>query len=195
MPPSLAIVVGLGNPGPGYARTRHNAGFWLADELARRYGGRFSPERRFFGEVASIAVDGRPLRLLKPMTFMNKSGLSVRALAQFHKLAPEQVLVAHDDLDLEPGTVRLKRGGGHGGHNGLRDVSDHLGPEFLRLRFGIGHPRDAHGGDPLDWVLHKPSADDEAKIRDAIDLAADELPNLLAGDGVDRVMEKLNRRG
>lgn len=134
------------------------------------------------------------MRVLKPMQYMNRSGQAVRALAQFYKIEPQQVLVAHDDLDLAPGTVRLKKGGGHGGHNGLRDVTAHIGPDFYRLRLGIGHPRDAQGGEPVEWVLKKPSKEDGAAIREAITAALDELPRLFDERGDERVMERLNRR-
>lgn len=190
----VSLVAGLGNPGPGHARTRHNAGFWFADALALRFGGRFSPARRHDCESASVTVDGVPLRLVKPMAYMNRSGLAVRGIMDFYKLAPECVLVAHDDLDLAPGTARLKRGGGHGGHNGLRDVTAHIGADYLRLRIGIGHPRDAGGGDPVDWVLQVPSAGDAVRIGEAIDAAVESFPRLFEERGVDRVMETLNRR-
>lgn len=194
MAPDISALVGLGNPGPGHAHNRHNAGFWLADEVARHFGGSFLPQRRFHGEAAQANVDGHTLRMLKPTTYMNLSGRAVRALCDFYKLEPGTVIVAHDDLDLEPGVVRLKRGGGHGGHNGLRDVSSHIGPDFLRLRIGIGHPRDARGGEVLDWVLKQPSAAEAEKIRGAIDAVVDEFPRLLGERGVERVMEVLNRR-
>lgn len=133
------------------------------------------------------------MRVLKPMDYMNRSGQAIRALAQFHKVEPGRILVVHDELDLDPGTVRLKVGGGHGGHNGLRDIVAHVGAGVLRLRIGIGHPRDARGGEPVEWVLRRPTADDAAAIHGAIDTALDEIPRLLA-DGPDRVMERLNRR-
>ncbi|MCB1822341.1 MAG: aminoacyl-tRNA hydrolase, partial [Candidatus Competibacteraceae bacterium] len=122
---ALRLVVGLGNPGPEYAQTRHNAGFWLVDELARQQGGHFRSEARYHGETCRIALAGQELWLLKPMTYMNRSGQAVAALARFHKIPPPALLVVHDDLDLPPGTVRLKRSGGHGGHNGLRDLIAH----------------------------------------------------------------------
>lgn len=188
------MIVGLGNPGPEHSGTRHNAGFWFVDALAAGHGTGFSPDRRSAGEAAQVTVAGHALRLFKPMQYMNRSGLPVRTLVDFYKLTPEQVLVAHDDLDLEPGTVRLKRGGGHGGHNGLRDLISHMGPDFLRLRFGIGHPRDARGGEPVEWVLRQPSPADREAIHDAIASALDEVPNLFDEQGVERVMERLNRR-
>lgn len=160
----------------------------------RRHGGAFSPQAKFHGELAQLEIEGHTIRVLKPTTYMNRSGQAVQALAQFYKLEPGQLLIAHDDLDLEPGTVRLKSGGGHGGHNGLRDISAHLGAEYLRMRIGIGHPRDARGGEVLDWVLKKPSPDDREAIEGAVLAAADELPKLFGERGVDRVMEVLNRR-
>jgi PTH1 family peptidyl-tRNA hydrolase len=188
------LIVGLGNPGSGYTGTRHNAGFWFVDALVSGFGGAFTADKRTTGELAQVSIAGNPVRVLKPMTYMNDSGRAVRALFDFYKLVPAQVLVVHDDLDLEPGTVRLKRGGGHGGHNGLRDVSAHIGAEYLRLRIGIGHPRDARGGEPVEWVLKRPSSEDGRAIHDAIDGAIELMPRLFEDKGVDRVMEILNRR-
>lgn len=187
----IKIIVGLGNPGPRYEQTRHNAGFWFVDELARRHGGQFKEERRFLGEVARVTIDGRDVRMLKPGTFMNRSGNSVRSLASYLKVAPESVLIAHDELDLPLGTVRLKRGGGAGGHNGLRDVIAHLGREFFRLRIGIGHP--GHHNEVIDYVLQRPGAQEERTIRDSIDECADVIPILL-GEGEQRAMTRLHTR-
>ena len=185
-------MAGLGNPGPDYQDTRHNAGFWFADEVARRYGGQFRSEAKFFGEVCRVSVAGRDCRLVKPNTYMNRSGQAVAALAQFFKIPVESVLVVHDELDLPPGAVRLKRGGGHGGHNGLRDLIARLGSkDFLRLRLGIGHP--GHKDQVVDYVLHRASKEDETLIRQAIDDAADALPDILAGDH-ERVMNRLHRK-
>lgn len=188
------MIVGLGNPGAEHSGTRHNAGFWFVDALAADSGSTFMPDKRAAGELAQVEIAGDTVRVIKPMTYMNASGRPVRALLDFYKLQPEQVLVVHDDLDLDPGTVRLKRGGGHGGHNGLRDVSAHIGPDYLRLRIGIGHPRDARGGEPVEWVLRRPSAEDEKAIRGAIEGAVELVPRLFEDKGVDRVMEILNRR-
>ncbi|MGB5623740.1 MAG: aminoacyl-tRNA hydrolase [Gammaproteobacteria bacterium] len=185
----IEIVVGLGNPGDRYEQTRHNAGFWFVDRLAREYGGIFREDRRHQGEIARVTIRGVDLLLLKPNTFMNRSGASVRSLAAYLKVAPECVLVAHDELDLPVGTVRLKRGGGPGGHNGLKDVIAHLGREFYRLRIGIGHPREQ--GDVIDYVLKRPRAEQQARITDAIELAADVLPVMLA-EGDQRAMNKLH---
>lgn len=185
----ISIIIGLGNPGSRYERTRHNAGFWFVDELARRYGGQFKEERRFLGELARVSIDGRDVRMLKPATFMNRSGNSVRSLASYLKVSPECVLVAHDDLDLPLGTVRLKRGGGAGGHNGLKDVIAHLGRDFYRLRIGIGHP--GHHNEVIDYVLQRPGAQEERTIRDSIDECADVIPILL-GEGEQRAMTRLH---
>lgn len=178
--PALRLVVGLGNPGPQYADTRHNAGFWLVDELARQHGGHFRPESRYHGETCRIALAGQDLWLLKPMTYMNRSGLAVAALARFHRIPSPAMLVVHDDLDLPPGVVRLKRAGGHGGHNGLRDLIAHLGGnDFLRLRLGIGHPGDS--SEVLDYVLRRAPQAERALLEQAIADALRELPRLIAG--------------
>ncbi len=188
---AIRLIVGLGNPGDEYAGTRHNAGFWFVDELARRHGGLFKPERKFSGDLALARVDGREVRLFKPMTFMNRSGAAVRAVAAYLKIPPEGILVAHDELDLPPGTARLKLGGGHGGHNGLRDAMAHLGPEFWRLRLGIGHP--GHRAEVIDYVLSRPSRDDESLIMESVDSAADAMPVLLI-KGDQHAMNQLHRR-
>ncbi|HNW78611.1 MAG TPA: aminoacyl-tRNA hydrolase [Candidatus Competibacteraceae bacterium] len=176
----LRLLVGLGNPGPEYADTRHNAGFWLVDALARQHGGAFRAEARFHGELCRISTDGRDAWLLKPLTFMNRSGQAVAALARFHRITPAEILVIHDDLDLTPGTVRLKRGGGHGGHNGLRDLIAHLGDNsFARLRLGIGHPGDSR--EVVNYVLRRAPATEQALIEQAMSAALRELPLLLNG--------------
>lgn len=185
----LRIVVGLGNPGPEYAATRHNAGFWLVDELARRHGARLKPERRYGGEAGRVTVEGVDLWLLKPLTYMNRSGQSIRALCDYLQVPAAEVLVAHDELDLPAGAVRLKRGGGAGGHNGLKDTISHLGEDFWRLRLGIGRPQQRE--DVIGYVLRRPSADDEVAINDAVALAADEFPRLLSL-GAERVMNRLH---
>lgn len=135
-------LIGLGNPGPQYEMTRHNAGFWLADRLADRNGADYRIESKFFGALARFRIADTDVLVLKPATFMNRSGQAASAIARFFKLTPEQILVAHDELDLPIGVSRLKRGGGHGGHNGLRDIHKPLGSEYLRLRIGVGHPGD-----------------------------------------------------
>lgn len=189
---SLRLVVGLGNPGPQYADTRHNAGFWLVDELARQHGGHFRPEAKYHGETCRIALAGQDLWLLKPMTFMNRSGLAVAALARFHRIPLPAMLVVHDDLDLPPGVVRLKRAGGHGGHNGLRDLIAQLGGnDFLRLRLGIGHPGDSR--EVLDYVLRRAPQAERTLLEQAIADALRELPRLVAGQW-ERAVHALHSR-
>ena len=192
MAASIQLVVGLGNPGADYVMTRHNAGWWFVDSLARAHGGSFSHERKFSGDVCRINVGGHDLRLLKPTTFMNRSGQSVKALSAYLKVPPEGILVAHDDLDLSFGTVRLKRGGGSGGHNGLKDVIAHLGEDFVRLRFGIAHPAGAR--DIIDYVLERASREEESAIMEAIGASVEALPQLLDGQ-FEKVMQALHSRG
>ncbi|WP_019021476.1 aminoacyl-tRNA hydrolase [Thioalkalivibrio sp. ALE23] len=192
-PAPIRLVVGLGNPGPRYAETRHNAGFWFVDALARDHGARFRPENRFDGEAARLTLPEGDAWLLKPMSFMNKSGLPVRKCADFYRIAPEEILVVHDELDLEPGVVRLKHGGGHGGHNGLRDLHRHLGgPAYCRLRVGIGHPGERDQVVP--FVLDRPDRDAARAIGEALDHAAREIPALLAGRW-DEAVRHLHGRG
>jgi len=177
---SIRLVVGLGNPGPKYQDTRHNAGFWFVDLLSRRYGGRLLNESKFHGLLDRVRIDGFDLRMLQPLTFMNRSGQSVSALAHYLDIAPEAILVVHDELDLAPGQVRLKQGGGHAGHNGLRDIMNALGSrEFWRLRVGIDHPGDR--SQVVDYVLHPPGRDEARAIEACLDEAADALPDILAG--------------
>ena len=187
----IKLIVGLGNPGPKHQLDRHNAGFWFVDALAARYGGSFRSERKFQGELCRVDVEGRDIRLLKPMTYMNRSGLSVRSLAAYLKVESPEILVVHDELDLEPGTVRLKRGGGHGGHNGLRDLIAHIAKDFFRLRIGVGHP--GHREDVVGHVLQRASRDDEDRIVEAIGEALDVLPILL-GQGEQKAMHRLHTR-
>ncbi len=188
---ALKLVVGLGNPGETYARTRHNAGFWLVDELARRHGGSFRNESKHQGELARIRLGGAELWLLKPATFMNRSGASMLSVAGFYRIAPAEMLVAHDELDLAPGTLRLKQGGGHGGHNGLRDAIATLGADFWRLRIGIGHP--GHRDEVTDYVLQRASSDEERVLHEAVLEAADMLP-LLIEQGPQKAMHRLHTR-
>ncbi len=177
----LRLIVGLGNPGAEYLRTRHNAGFWFVDALAERLGARFSLESKLFGQAVKVDIGGQPVWLLKPATFMNVSGKSVTAALNYWKIEPEQALLAHDELDLPAGTARLKFDGGHGGQNGLRDTMRLLGHgRFHRLRVGIGHP--GHKDLVTPWVLGRPRPDDEAGILQAIDDAMDVLPLAVAGD-------------
>ena len=157
--PPLKLIVGLGNPGSEYARTRHNAGFWLLDALARKFGATFRNESRYEAEVARARVGGEELWLLKPMSFMNNSGGPVQRLAGFYKIPVESMLAAYDELDFSAGVVRLKHGGGAGGHNGMRDIIAQMGDAFWRLRIGIGHP--GHKSQVLNYVLGRPQVDDE----------------------------------
>jgi PTH1 family peptidyl-tRNA hydrolase len=187
----IRLIVGLGNPGPKYDQTRHNAGFWFVDQLAHRFGGQFRVESKFSGEVCKLRIADEDVWLLKPMTFMNHSGLPVRQLSAFYKIPLEEILVAHDELDLDPGVVRLKRGGGHGGHNGLRDISSHLGKDFLRLRIGIGHP--GHKDQVVDFVLSRASRAEQQSIEEAIDEAADAAEDIVAGQS-QKVMNQLHSR-
>ncbi len=175
------LIVGLGNPGAEHARQRHNAGFWFADALAAAAGAGFKPESKLFGSLTRLELAGQSLWLLKPATFMNRSGQSVLAALQFWKIEPEAMLVAHDDLDLPPGTARLKFDGGHGGQNGLRDLIARLGhARFHRLRIGIGHP--GHRDQVTPWVLGRPSRDDEVSIMRSVDEAVAILPLLVRGE-------------
>lgn len=178
----IRLVVGLGNPGREYGATRHNAGFWFVDALASRLSAAFVSEGKFHGSVARALSD---VRLLKPGTYMNLSGRSVAALARFFAIEPEEILVAHDELDLPPGDLKMKFGGGHAGHNGLRDIAVQLGtPEFWRLRMGIGHPRDSAipQQDVADYVLALPLSDEKAAIKSALEKGLDAWPALAAGD-------------
>jgi len=178
----LQLIVGLGNPGPEYDRTRHNAGADFVTELARREGASLVPEAKFFGLTARIFVDGRDLRLLIPTTFMNRSGQAIAAMANFYKIPPEAILVAHDELDLNPGVARFKQGGGHGGHNGLRDTISALGNNnnFRRLRIGIGHPGSA--AQVVGFVLKKAPGSEQQLIDDAIDAALRVIPDAVKGN-------------
>jgi peptidyl-tRNA hydrolase, PTH1 family len=186
---SLKLIVGLGNPGDEYARTRHNAGFGFVEELARRHGGAFRLETRHHGELARIKIGAADLWLVKPMSFMNHSGDAVQSVAAFYKASAAEVLVAYDDLDLPPGTARLRQGGGAGGHNGMRDVLAQLGPDFWRLRLGIGHP--GHRDKVLSYVLNRAPVEEDILIRQSIDAAADIMP-LLLGDGPQQAMHRLH---
>ena len=177
----VELIVGLGNPGSNYDRTRHNAGADLVLELAKSYQVAMKHESKFFGDTAKINIDGRDVRLLIPTTFMNRSGQSVAALARFYQVPVEAILVVHDELDIAPGSARFKKGGGHGGHNGLRDIVQSLGnnKSFARLRIGIGHPGDAR--QVADYVLKKASPSDQQLISNSIDDALRSLPLAIAG--------------
>lgn len=177
----LRLIVGLGNPGPEHAQTRHNAGFRFVDDLVERAGLRWSLDAKLFGEIARVEVAGQSVWLLKPATFMNLSGKSITAALRFWKIEPEQMLVVHDELDLAPGVARLKFDGGHGGQNGLRDTIRLLGHgRFHRLRIGIGHP--GHRDKVVPWVLGRANRDDDASIAVAIDNAVAVLPLAVQGD-------------
>jgi len=188
----IRLLVGLGNPGPEYVATRHNAGFWWLDAAARELRATLAPDRGYFGNVARVNRPAGPLYLLAPMTYMNLSGKSVATLARFFKIEPQQILVAHDELDLLPGHVKLKLGGSTAGHNGLKDIQAQLGgPDFWRLRLGIGHP--GVRSEVVNYVLRKPSADDREAIGKAIELSLTALDLLLAGE-MERAMMKLHAK-
>ena len=185
----LRLIVGLGNPGPEHALTRHNAGFWFVDALARAHGGRF--QRKYGGELARIRIGEQDLELFKPMTYMNRSGLAIRSVADYFRIPPEQTLVAHDELDLPVGTVRLKSGGGAGGHNGLRDTIAHRGDAFWRLRFGVGHP--GSKDEVIDYVLRRAPREEEERIIECVGQAVAIFPKMLA-DGPEKTMNALHRK-
>ena len=176
----IRLIAGLGNPGREYAATRHNAGFWFLDDVARQAGASLRVESRFQGAVARVNLHGQEIWLIAPQTYMNISGQALAALASYYKITPQEMLVVHDELDLLPGTARLKRGGGPGGHNGLKDIIAHLGPDFWRLRIGIGHPGDKNA--VADFVLHRPSQAEETLLREALDQSLSALPLMVAGD-------------
>jgi PTH1 family peptidyl-tRNA hydrolase len=185
----LAIIAGLGNPGPEHRFTRHNAGFWFVDALAHALGAQFRSHARYHGEVCRVPLDGREVVLLKPQTYMNRSGRSVRALLDYLKVTAGELLVVHDELDLPPGTARFKLGGGHGGHNGLRDTITHCGPDFWRLRLGIGHPGDK--SQVIDYVLQRGAPADEEALLQAIDASLQALP-VFVRDGSEKAMHALH---
>jgi PTH1 family peptidyl-tRNA hydrolase len=177
----IKLFVGLGNPGPDYEATRHNAGFWWIEGLARQLKVSLTPDRSYFGLVARANVDGQMVWLLEPQTFMNLSGKSVAALARFFKIQPQEILVVHDELDIAPGQVKLKLGGSHAGHNGLRDIHGQLGSaDYWRLRIGIGHP--GVKSEVANWVLKKPAPEQRELIEASINHSLRAYPALLAGD-------------
>ncbi|WP_250458586.1 aminoacyl-tRNA hydrolase [Microbulbifer litoralis] len=178
----IQLIVGLGNPGPEYDRTRHNAGADFVTELASRHGSQLAPDKKYHGLSGRVRIGGQDIRLLIPTTYMNRSGQSVGPLAHFFKIPPEAILVAHDELDLPPGTARLKAGGGHGGHNGLRDIISALGNnrDFMRLRLGIGHPGNAR--EVVNYVLQRAPRQEQEQLAEAIDRAIDAMPGAAAGD-------------
>jgi len=183
---SITLIAGLGNPGPRYIATRHNAGFWFVDQIAEQAHEQFRREAKFFGEVCRI--DSK-YWLLKPNTFMNHSGQAVAALANYYKIPVEQILVVHDELDFPPGIARLKQAGGDGRHNGLKDIICHLGNKFLRLRLGIGHP--GRSSEVVNYVLDSASRDDQVAIENAMDAALATIPLILAGD-INKAMQQLH---
>jgi len=185
----LSIIAGLGNPGPEHQLTRHNAGFWFVDALARAQGAQFRSHSRYHGEICRVALDGREVVLLKPHTYMNRSGLAIRALLDYIKAPVGELLVVHDELDLPPGAARFKLGGGHGGHNGLRDTITHCGADFWRLRLGIGHPGDR--SQVIDYVLQRASAADEDAIVASIRTSLDAL-SVFAREGSEKAMNILH---
>ncbi|WP_372527049.1 aminoacyl-tRNA hydrolase [Piscinibacter sp.] len=188
----IRLLVGLGNPGPEYEATRHNAGFWWLAEAARKLGASLLPERGYFGLVARVNRPAGPIWLLEPMTFMNLSGKSVAALARFFKIAPNEILVAHDELDLMPGQMKLKFGGSHAGHNGLKDIHAQLGTDdYWRLRLGIGHP--GVKAEVVNYVLRKPPLEQREAIEKSIDQSLQALDMLLAGD-MERAMMKIHAK-
>ena len=187
----IKLIVGLGNPGDKYTDTRHNAGEWLIERLARRFNVSLNPENKFFGKTVRTLLNGKEVRLLVPTTFMNLSGKAVGALASFYRIKPEEILVIHDELDLPAGTAKLKQGGGHGGHNGLKDIVAQLGNNnnFYRLRIGIGHPghRDLVAG----YVLNKPSPADRDALEKVLDEATD-CVEIIFKDGMVKATNRLN---
>ncbi len=188
---ALKIIVGLGNPGAEYSRTRHNAGFWLVDELARRHGGRFRGEARHQAELARVRIAENEIWLVKPMSFMNRSGGPVSSVLGFYRFSPAEMLVAHDEIDLPSGTVRLKENGGHGGHNGLRDLIAAQGDAFWRLRIGVGHP--GAKNEVVDFVLTRAGAEEQRVIDETIVAGADAIEILLR-EGAQKAMNKLHAR-
>ncbi|MCL4315834.1 MAG: aminoacyl-tRNA hydrolase [Gammaproteobacteria bacterium] len=185
----IQLIAGLGNPGAASTQTRHNAGFWFVDAVARERRAHFQREAKFQGEACRFSSAAGEHWLFKPATYMNKSGSALQACASFYKIPVENILVAHDDLDLPPGVVRLKQGGGHGGHNGLRDIIAQLGPNFLRLRIGIGHP--GKEGDVSDYVLQRAPKDEQELLDGALSAAHAALP-LILGGAVEKAMQQLH---
>ena len=188
---AIKLIVGLGNPGSKYEETRHNAGFLLLDEIARAYSTSFSSEKKFQGDIARAHIGSCDVRLLKPTTFMNLSGESVRAVANFYRIDTEEILVAHDELDIPPGTTKLKQGGGHGGHNGLRDIINHCGRDFWRARLGIGHPGDAKK--VVSFVLQRAPRSETDLLQNSVDDVLREIPDIVSGE-MERAMKSLHTK-
>ena len=187
----IRIIAGLGNPEEKYERTLHNAGFWFVDALARKYGGSFRHEKKFDADYCRISLHGEDVWLVKPQSYMNCSGQPIRGMLDYYRLRTSELLVAHDEIDLPPGTVRLKEGGGHGGHNGLRDIIRHCSNDFLRLRFGVGHPGEKHK--VTNYVLKRGSADVEVAVERNIDDAIAVMPELVDGN-VGAAMKQLHTK-
>ena len=187
----LKLIIGLGNPGPEHADTRHNAGFWCIDRLAARLGGSLRPHARYHGEVGRVTIEGRELWLLKPMTYMNRSGMAARSLLDYLRIEVAEALIAHDELDLGVGVVRLKQGGGSGGHNGLKDLITQIGDGFWRLRLGIGRP--ANSEEVIDYVLRRAPVAEQALLDGAVTAASEAIPKLVS-EGAEKVMNSLHRR-
>jgi PTH1 family peptidyl-tRNA hydrolase len=191
MPKAIRIIAGLGNPEEKYERTLHNAGFWFVDALARKFVGDFRYEKKFDADICKVRLHGENVWLVKPQGYMNHSGQPIRGVLDYYRLRVSELLVAHDEIDLPPGTVRLKEGGGHGGHNGLRDIIRHCGNDFLRLRLGVGHPGEKD--QVTNYVLKRGSSDVESAIERNIDDAIDVMPELIDGD-VGAAMKKLHTK-
>ena len=186
---NLSLIVGLGNPGTEYAQTRHNAGFWYVQRLAEQYGIQLKTDSKYKGISGRGNIEGQDVRLLLPTTFMNRSGQSVVPFAKFYQIAPEAMLIAHDELDMNPGVIRLKTGGGHGGHNGLRDIVPHTGPNFHRLRIGIGHPGSKE--QVSGHVLNKAPNSEQSLMDDAIHHALGRIKLLVNGE-IQQAMNQIN---
>jgi len=191
MSDSIRMIAGLGNPEDKYERTLHNAGFWFVDALASKFGGSFRYEKKFDADYCKINLHGQDIWLVKPQSYMNRSGGPIRGVLDYYRLNVTDLLVAHDEIDLPPGTTRLKKGGGHGGHNGLRDIIQHCGAEFVRLRLGVGHPGDKSM--VTNYVLKRGGADVERAIEDTIALALDVMP-LLIQDGLNAATKALHTK-
>jgi peptidyl-tRNA hydrolase, PTH1 family len=187
----VSIIAGLGNPEDRYERTLHNAGFWFADELARELGESFRREKRFDADTCKVRIKGEEIWVVKPQSYMNLSGGPIRGMLDYYRLDVKDLLVAHDEIDLPPGTVRLKKGGGHGGHNGLRDIIRHCSADFMRLRLGVGHPGDK--SQVTNYVLKRASSDVESEIMKNIAEALNVMP-LLVGSGLNAAMKKLHTK-
>ena len=191
MAAAVTIIAGLGNPDSKYERTLHNAGFWFVDALAREYGGDLRYEKKFDADIGRIKLQDKDVWLVKPQSFMNLSGGPVRGMLDYYRLRPADLLVAHDEIDLPPGTVRLKQGGGHGGHNGIRDVIQHCGADFMRLRVGVGHPGEK--SKVTNYVLKKGSADVQAAVEQNLDDVVALMP-VLMDDGLNAAMKELHTK-